>query len=87
LARVLPTSFAEKWSERPGDLAERVPALAPLIISEILSGGGEGYVPFAGQSVGLIHDIRPARDIVSETVKQAEQIVLSLMAAPVSSAG
>jgi hypothetical protein len=58
-----------------------------MIISEILSGGGEGYVPFAGQSVGLIHDIRPARDIVSETVEQAEQIVRSLMAAPVSSAG
>jgi len=44
-----------------------------------LSGGGEDYVPFAGQSVGLIHEIRPARDIVSQTVAEAEQILRSFM--------
>ena len=79
LARVLPTAFAEQWSERPNDLAARSAALAPAILDDIMSGGGQDYVPFAGQSVGLIHDIRPAGDIVTTTVEEAEQILTSLL--------
>jgi hypothetical protein len=36
-------------------------------------------VPFAGQSVGLIHDIRPAREIIIDTVEEAERIIGSVM--------
>jgi enoyl-[acyl-carrier protein] reductase II len=79
MARVLPTAFAARWSGRPDDLAERVASLAPTILNEILSGGGQDYVPFAGQSVGLIHDIRPAGDIVATAVEEAEQILSSLL--------
>ena len=79
MARVLPTAFAEQWSARPNGLAERAAALAPAILNDILSGGGQDYVPFAGQSVGLIHDIRPAGDIVTTTVEEAEQILASLL--------
>jgi enoyl-[acyl-carrier protein] reductase II len=82
LARVLPTPFAEEWSERPDDLAKSAPTLAPAMLNEILSGGGEDYVPFAGQSVGLIHDIRPARDIIIETIEEAERILSSVMPSP-----
>jgi enoyl-[acyl-carrier protein] reductase II len=81
--RVLRTPFAEQWSDRPDDLAERAPTLAPTILNEILSGGGEDYVPFAGQSVGLIHDIRPARDIMIDTIEDAERIISSVMPEPV----
>ena len=45
---------------------ERIPAAA------------DAYVPFAGQSVGLIHDIRSARDIITATVAQADQILRHL---------
>jgi enoyl-[acyl-carrier protein] reductase II len=79
MARVLPTAFAEQWSGRPDDLAERAAALAPAILNEILSGGGQDYVPFAGQSVGLIHDIRPAGDIVRHAIEEAEQILSTLV--------
>jgi enoyl-[acyl-carrier protein] reductase II len=82
VARVLPTPFAEQWKERPDDLAERAASLAPRILNEILSGGGEDYAPFAGQSVGLIHDIRPAADIVRRTVEEAEQILSSVLHEP-----
>jgi enoyl-[acyl-carrier protein] reductase II len=78
-ARVLKTPFAEQWSDRPDELTERAPALAPIILNEILSGGGEDYVPFAGQSVGLIHNIRPAREIMIDTVEDAERIIGSVM--------
>jgi enoyl-[acyl-carrier protein] reductase II len=56
-----------------------LPTLAPTILNEILSGGGEDYVPFAGQSVGLIHDIRPARDIMIDTIEDAERIIRSVI--------
>jgi enoyl-[acyl-carrier protein] reductase II len=49
------------------------------MLNEILPGGGEDYVPFAGQSVGLIHDIRSARDIISDTITEAERIIGSVM--------
>ena len=35
-------------------------------------------MPFAGQIVGLIRDIRPAHDIVRQTMEEAEQILHSL---------
>jgi enoyl-[acyl-carrier protein] reductase II len=82
VARVLPTPFAEQWRERPNDLVQRAASLAPAVRDEILSGGGEDYAPFAGQSVGLIHDIRPAGDIVRRTVEEAEQILSSVMHEP-----
>jgi enoyl-[acyl-carrier protein] reductase II len=56
--------------------------MGPTIVAEILAGGGQDYVPFAGQSVGLIHAIRPARDIVQDTVAEAEQILHGLIREP-----
>ena len=76
--RVLPTAFAAELAQRPDELAERAVTLGPTIIAEILAGGGEGYVPFAGQSVGLIRDIRSAGDIVRQTMEEAEQVLHSL---------
>ena len=37
-----------------------------------MAGDGHEYVPFAGQSAGLIGDILPAAEIVRRTVAQAE---------------
>jgi enoyl-[acyl-carrier protein] reductase II len=72
------TAFAEELAQCPDELTERAVTLGPTIIAEISAGGGEEYVPFAGQSVGLIRDIRPARDIVRQTMEEAEQILYSL---------
>ena len=38
--------------------------------SAVLDGGGHDYVPFAGQSVGLIHDVLPAGEIVRRTSRR-----------------
>ncbi|WP_433384710.1 NAD(P)H-dependent flavin oxidoreductase [Actinoplanes sp. CA-142083] len=71
LGRVLRTPFLDEWSGRPAELADRAAELAPVLVREVLGGGGHEYVPFAGQSVGLIHEVRPAGDIVRETVRDA----------------
>jgi enoyl-[acyl-carrier protein] reductase II len=43
----------------------------------LLAGGGHEYLPFAGQSVGLIDEVLPAAEIVRRTVAQAEAILAS----------
>jgi nitronate monooxygenase/enoyl-[acyl-carrier protein] reductase II len=77
-ARVLPTMFARQWAGRSDELAGQADELWPTIVATILAGRGQEYVPFAGQSVGLIHDIRPAADIISRTVADAELILRNL---------
>jgi hypothetical protein len=47
-----------------------------------LSGGGQDYLPFADPSVGLINDIRPAREILSDTVEAAERIIGTALPRP-----
>ena len=74
LGRVLRTPFLEEWSGRPGELAGHAAELIPALIRDVLAGGGHERVPFAGQSVGLIHQVRPAGDIVQETVREATDI-------------
>jgi len=73
--RVLRTPFAEEWAGRGDELAARAADLAPGIISEVLAGGGQNHLPFAGQSVGLIHDVRPAGQILRQTVEEADRIL------------
>ena len=37
----------------------------------MLEGGGDEYLPFAGQSAGLIHEVLPAAEIVRRVVAEA----------------
>jgi enoyl-[acyl-carrier protein] reductase II len=86
-ARMLRTPFAERWAGRSDELAAHAPELAPALVQEILAGGGQETVPFAGQSVGLVHDIRPAADLVRDTVEEADRILErlgALVSAPAS---
>jgi enoyl-[acyl-carrier protein] reductase II len=76
--RVLRTPFLEDWAGRRTELADRVPELRATIIESVLEGGGHEYVPFAGQSVGLLHEVLPAADIVRQTVDDAERILTTL---------
>ena len=71
-ARMLRSPFLAKWDGRTNELAERAGELGPEMIAAILAGDGHGYVPFAGQSVGLIGDILPAAEIVRRTVGEAQ---------------
>jgi hypothetical protein len=38
----------------------------------VRAGNGHEYIPFAGQSVGLIADVLPVAQIVRRTIEQAE---------------
>jgi nitronate monooxygenase/enoyl-[acyl-carrier protein] reductase II len=70
--RMLRTAFLDEWDGRTDELADRAGELGPELIRALLAGGGHEYIPFAGQSAGLIGDILPAAEIVRRTVAQAE---------------
>ena len=76
--RTLPTEFERQWTGRTAELAEQAAELGPQIVMAVLEGRESSYVAFAGQSVGLIHEIRPAADIVADTVAEAERIIEGL---------
>jgi nitronate monooxygenase/enoyl-[acyl-carrier protein] reductase II len=48
----------------------------------LLAGGGHEYLPFTGQSAGLIDDVLPAAEIVERTVAEAEAVLSRARAAP-----
>jgi enoyl-[acyl-carrier protein] reductase II len=75
VCRVLRTPFHDRWAGHTDELAEQSQRLAPEVVSAILAGEGHQFVPFAGQSVGLVHDVLPAAEIVRRVVDEADRIL------------
>jgi enoyl-[acyl-carrier protein] reductase II len=48
--------------------------MGPRLRDAVLEGRGHEYLPFAGQSAGLIHDVLPAAEIVRRVVAEAEAV-------------
>jgi len=40
-------------------------------VAAVKAGGGEDHLPFAGQSVELIHEVLPAREVVRRLMDEA----------------
>ena len=68
--RALTTPLIEQLREHPEWIDPAV--MGPRIREAVAAGGGEEYVPFAGQSAGLIHEILPAAEIVRRVLAEAE---------------
>jgi nitronate monooxygenase/enoyl-[acyl-carrier protein] reductase II len=76
--RALHTSFIEEWSQKSSDEVKgQVKRLRNMIITGIKEGRNHELVPFTGQSVGLIHEILPAAEIIRNIVKEAEETIRS----------
>lgn len=67
--RVLRTPLTEALSTRPDTVDPAV--TVPEVLSALRSGRGDEYLPFAGQTVGLIEDVRPAAEIVRSVLDGA----------------
>jgi enoyl-[acyl-carrier protein] reductase II len=68
--RSLPTPLVDQLREHPDwiDPAK----VGPRIRASVLAGRGDEYLPFAGQSAGLIDEVLPAAEIVQRVVAEAE---------------
>jgi nitronate monooxygenase/enoyl-[acyl-carrier protein] reductase II len=70
-ARILRTRFLEEWGHRPDELAARADEFGPEMLESVLRGDGHEYLPFTGQSAGLVRDILPAAEIIRRTMAEA----------------
>jgi len=74
--RALRTSLVDQLREDPGSVdAERVGA---ELRAALLEGRGHEFLPFAGQSAALVHDVLPAADIIRRLMSEAEAVLASL---------
>jgi enoyl-[acyl-carrier protein] reductase II len=71
--RVIRTGFVDEWRRRAPEVPEHADALREEIIGGLMEGRVHERTPFAGQTVGLIHDVRPAGEIVRSMAAEAER--------------
>jgi enoyl-[acyl-carrier protein] reductase II len=68
--RSLSTPLIEQLREHPEWIDPAV--MGPRIRAAVMAGGGHHYLPFAGQSAGLIGEVLPAAEIVRRVLEEAE---------------
>lgn len=73
--RSLLTPLIDQLADDPDGID--VEATTRAVVSSILAGGGDEYMPFAGQSVGLISEVLPAAEIILRTVEDAERLLVT----------
>ena len=70
--RALRTPFVEQYQHSPSRVGERADELRNEILAAVMEGRMHEYVPLAGQTVGMIHEILPAGEIVRTIATQAQ---------------
>ena len=76
--RSLRSPFIDAWRERREDARREAARLLAELVALTREGRiGEAF-PAAGQSVGAIHDVRPAGEIVRGLVEEADRIITTL---------
>jgi enoyl-[acyl-carrier protein] reductase II len=73
--RALPSDFIDRLRTDPGSIDELDRA---QILGLARTHQADRALPFAGQSVELIHDIVPARDLVERIVDEADRVLVRL---------
>ena len=71
--RVLRTPFVERWNAERAEARRSAAELGREVLGAILAGRGHEYLPFSGQTVGMIDEVLPAREIVRLLVEGAER--------------
>ena len=71
--RALGTPLIEQLRRNPEWIDPAV--MGARLRESLLAGGGHEYLPFTGQSAGLIADVRPAAEIIARVVADAEAVL------------
>ena len=88
-ARTIKTPYAEEWETRPGDIQAFPFQAMTSMKNQAMDYPGltESFDPKrtfmpAGQGVGLIHEIKPAADVVRDIVAEAEAVIAKRFVEP-----
>jgi nitronate monooxygenase/enoyl-[acyl-carrier protein] reductase II len=71
--RVIRTDFVAEWEHRPDAARDDAERLRTEVMAAIGEGRAYELTPFTGQSAGVVHDVRPAAEIVRAMVDEAER--------------
>jgi len=71
--RVIRTDFVAEWESRPEEAGRQAERLRGEIMASVRARRPHERTPFAGQTAGLIRDVRPAGEIVRTMVADAER--------------
>ncbi|MBP0116346.1 MULTISPECIES: NAD(P)H-dependent flavin oxidoreductase [Bradyrhizobium] len=74
-ARTLVNDHIKRWTGREVELMQRASEVAVEYAAAKAAGNFEVAAVFAGEAVGLIHDIPPAAEIVERIAVEAEQLL------------
>ena len=74
--RAIRTPFIEKWQKSREAAKQDAEQLRAEVILAIQQGKMEEFIPWAGQTVGLVHEILPAAEIVKRIMAEAEEALL-----------
>lgn len=69
--RAIRTPFADHWASRSSEIAPQVESLRAELGEALATGRFHEYVPFAGQSAGLIHEVLPVQQLIRQLVDEA----------------
>ncbi len=73
--RMLRTPLSEALTDHPDSVD---PALVgPELLAAVACGRGDEYLPFTGQTAGLIHNVRPAAEIITTVLADAQATLSS----------
>jgi nitronate monooxygenase len=75
-ARALSNDHVRRWTGREIELMQRAHEVTAEYAAAKAAGNFDVAAVFAGESVGLIHDIPPAAEIVERIIAEADQIML-----------
>jgi nitronate monooxygenase/enoyl-[acyl-carrier protein] reductase II len=71
--RVLRTPFVDRWNADPAAARLQAERLGQELVEALRGGRAHEYLPFTGQTAGVIRDVRPAAEIVATLVQGAEE--------------
>jgi enoyl-[acyl-carrier protein] reductase II len=71
--RVIRTDFVAEWEQRSDAARDEAERLRTEVMTAIGEGRAHELTPFTGQSAGLVHDVRPAAEIIRAMVEEAER--------------
>jgi nitronate monooxygenase len=76
-ARVVKTGFVSQWHGREAELSDATlrDGEKGRYFNAMKSGDAENTAVWVGEAVGLIHSVRPAGDIITDMVAEAERLL------------
>lgn len=69
--RAIRTPFQQQWSERRQEARARADSIRNEMLPALIAGRFHEYVPFAGETVGLIREVLPVAEIIRRLVDEA----------------